>query len=444
MESREANVIQEKDEGEDKLKKLSTLISKIRLIKGLAALAVMVAVFCMPVFTCLAAEGKVTAVVNIRKEASTDSEVVGSTTKDKTIDILDAVKDGSGTVWYKVSVANGGYGYIRSDFVETSETITVSGSTNSGSNSNSGNTEKPAETVPTSIGEQQAVIKSETNVRIRSGASTQHDTVASLPDGTSITLIGEANDSAGNKWYQMTSSYNGRTIEGYVRSDLIAIGAAENAGDGNQESTESSGEGAEAEGTESTEGENAEGTPEEGETDVPEQEPVEEHKDYEVVYAQNSAGEYGYYLIDYIADHQVSIDELNKLLNVVDSVEAANQLQNQIKNEKIAIIVLAAIIVLLFIILTVLLFKIRALDYDYEEEEEEPLPVKKKKPVSSKVEDRPVKSGRPQTRVREEKELYAAEVKETVKKPAARKPQNFLIDDDEFEFEFLNMDDKDL
>ena len=38
----------------------------------------------------------------------------------------------------------------------------------------------------------------------------------------------------------------------------------------------------------------------------------------------------------------------------------------------------------------------------------------------------------------------AAERKEPARKPAARKAQNFLVDDDEFEFEFLNMDDKDL
>ena len=36
------------------------------------------------------------------------------------------------------------------------------------------------------------------------------------------------------------------------------------------------------------------------------------------------------------------------------------------------------------------------------------------------------------------------ENREPVKKQPARKPQNFLVDDDEFEFEFLNMDDKDL
>ena len=38
----------------------------------------------------------------------------------------------------------------------------------------------------------------------------------------------------------------------------------------------------------------------------------------------------------------------------------------------------------------------------------------------------------------------AAEKMQPEKKAAPRKSQNFLLDDDEFEFEFLNMDDKDL
>ena len=87
-----------------------------------------------------------------------------------------------------------------------------------------------------------------------------------------------------------------------------------------------------------------------------------------------------------------------------------------------------------------------------EEEDEEPVPLRKKKPaqpkdeVASRREGQAKKEGERQARPRRtsEPELRAAEKKEGTKRPAARKPQNFLVDDDEFEFEFLNMDDKDL
>ena len=114
------------------MKKVKTLIGKSGLVKGIMTFALMASVFYTAAFASFAASGKVTAdTAKIRAEASTDSEVVGSTVKGKTIDILDAVKDSSGTVWYKVSVTGGGYGYIRSDLVETSDSIEVSSSSSS-------------------------------------------------------------------------------------------------------------------------------------------------------------------------------------------------------------------------------------------------------------------------------------------------------------------------
>lgn len=482
-ENGEANVSQETNKGEVKLKKRNTLINKVSLIKGLAAAAVIVSIFYMTAFTASAAEGTVTAEsVNIRKETSTDSEIVGSTVKGKKIDILGAVKDSSGTVWYKVAVSGGGYGYIRSDCVSTSATIPVSENTGA-SGSSGGSTSKPADTVATAIGEQAAVINAQTNVRVRTGASTQHDTVTSLPNGTPVTLIGEANDSQGKKWYQIRCDYNGRQIEGYVLASLTAASSGESSGDGSTESTEGgeNPEGEQGEGNpEGEQGEGQEGAPEEGAGEAPAEAPVEEHKDYEIVYIPNEAGEYEYFFNNYIAGNQQPV---SNLLAVVDSNE---KMQGQIRNGKIIIIILAAVIVILFIVITVLLFKIRDLYYEddededeEEEEEEEPVPVKrrvrrsseeeeeepalvkrrtkkrmeeedesvpvkKKKPVSSREGERPVKSGKSQSGEREGKELYAAENKEPVKKTTARRPQNFLADDDEFEFEFLNMDDKDL
>ena len=441
-------------------------MKKLSVVKGLAGLAVMGAVFMGTVQLSLAAEGKVTAeTAKIRANTSTDSEVVGSTVKGKTIDILEAVKDSSGTVWYKVAVTDGGYGYIRSDLVETSEKIEVSAGS-------SQEISQPSQTVTTSIGEQQAVVNSGNNANVRSGASTQHGVVASLPSGTSMTLIGEATDSAGKKWYQLTCDFDGKTVEGYVRSDLITIGAGESQ---EQPAPENPGEGGEAENPDPSQGENPEGA--EGaapEENVDVQSPEPEHNDYQVVYTANQAGEQDYYL--YMPDgNMVKVTELlGAAENAKDSIQKQ---QEQLEKEKI--IIIAGVIVLLFIVITVLLFKIRSLYYDdyedeeeedeEEEEEEEPEPQPVRRKLRRRVveeeeepEETPVRKKRPQPvpeeqerpvrqrertgqpRVKGEKELHAAERREPERKPAARKSQNFLIDDDEFEFEFLNMDDKDL
>lgn len=477
------------------MRKQKTLNQKKIWIKGMLGVFTVLMTFGFSSFLSFAAEGKVTAdTAKIRAETNTSSEVVGSTSKGKTIDIIEAVKDASGAVWYKVPIGNNEYGYIRSDLVETSETIEAtggsSGSSGSSENSSSGSdsnetTEKPAATVPTAIGEQQATV-SQASVRIRAGASTQHDTVASLPQGTSITLIGEANDSAGNKWYQLTCNYNNKTVEGYIRSDLITIGGSSSSGSNsgssentdNEDANTADGEGEVPEG----EGEaDPEGEPE-GEEQEPEQEQEPEHNDYEVRYTQNEEGEYEYYLYDNING---TMQKLGNLLGVVDSANAnIAKMQEQANNAKIIIIILAVVVVLLVVAVTVLIFKIRDLsydDYDYDEEEEEeeepvvrrkvkrtveeeePAPVRKKRPVSQEAaggrertakqpssrpaSERPSNSTRPSGGARPknpEAELHAAERKAPVKKQESRKAQNFLVDDDEFEFEFLNMDDKDL
>ena len=443
------------------MRTMKTLFQKKTWIRGMLGMAVFVLLFTCQVLIGEAAEGKVTAeTAKIRAQASTDSEVVGSTVKGKTIDILGAVKDASGMVWYKVSVTNGGYGYIRSDLVQTSDKIEVTASSSSSSSENSTATEKPAETVPTSIGETAATI-SQDSVRIRSGASTAHDAVTSLTKGTAITLIGEATDSAGNKWYQMTCNKNGKTVEGYVRSDLITIGEASSGNETSQEAGDgNAAEGTEGENTEGAEGGNEEGAenPEESVADEP-AEP--EHNDYEVVYNDET-----YWLYDNTNGTMMSVTNLLEVVNQVN--ETNTSLQSQVKNEKIIIIVLAVLIVILVIVMTVLIFKLKDAyyyeDYEDEEEEEEPEPVipKKKKSVAAEdfyEESAPVKKKKvresfpEETGVSAEKsakkrkaesELQAAEEKRPAKKPAPRKTQNFLVDDDEFEFEFLNMDDKDL
>lgn len=467
--NREAYGLQDK-EGENKVKSLTNRNKMRSLAKGLAACAMALCIFGMVTLGVFAAEGEITAeTAKIRAQASTSSEVVGSTVKGKKIDILEVVQDSSGTKWYKVSVAGGGVGYIREDLVKTSETLTAT-STVSAPAAEQPAAQQPADTVPTAIGEQSAVVKCESNATIRSGASTSHAKVTSLPNGTAITLIGEANDNAGNKWYQMTCDYNNRTVEGYIRSDLITIGAVTGEGEGGENPEGENPEGGEA----PAEGENPEG---EGMPEEPEPVPEDTHNDYEIRWAQNQDNEeYDYFLYDNIAGNRMRLSEVMNAVTV--SNENIQRLEDEAGRNRIIIIVLAGVIVLLFVIITILIIKYRSLyyeDYDeededeeeeeeeipvkrkvkkriVEEEEEEPVPVRKKKPAPPKDkavsgrEGQTRKDGERQARPRRapEPELRAAEKKEGTKRTAPRKPQNFLVDDDEFEFEFLNMDDKDL
>ena len=423
--------------------------------KRLLGFVVAVMVFGLSAISSFAATGTVTAkTANIREKANMDSTVIASTAKGSKVDIVGAEKDSSGTVWYKVPVAGGSYGYVRADLIETKDTVEVS---SSAASEPAATQEKPAATVPTAIGEQQATVKCDTNVKIRSGASTSHDVVTSLPNGTSITLIGEASDAAGNKWYQLKCSYNNKDIEGYIRSDLITIGAAESAATGSQDGEQT----VDGEDAGNGESENMDETQQPEEEVIPE-EPVEEHNDYEIVYMEdtNNPGEFHYYLYDNLDGTRRDVEVLLQAVSV--SNENMNVLQGEVSRAKIIIIVLAVVIVLLFAGLTVLFIKLRgANDYDYEEDYgeeevedfEEPAPRKRRtrreEPVEEPVQrERNREQGRQRRVPRErsvEHEVYAEKAPAPQKaERTPRKAQNFLTDDDEFEFEFLNMDDKDL
>ena len=119
--------------------------------KGILGLTVAIMVFGLSTISSLAATGTVTAgTAKIREKASTDSSVVASTSKGAKIDIVGAEKDSSGTVWYKVPVSGGSYGYVRSDLVETSDTISVTdNSQTAAASTTSESTSKPEATVPT-------------------------------------------------------------------------------------------------------------------------------------------------------------------------------------------------------------------------------------------------------------------------------------------------------
>ncbi|MDO5020960.1 MAG: SH3 domain-containing protein [Lachnospiraceae bacterium] len=453
--------------------------------KGILGFTVAIMVFGLSTISSLAATGTVTAgTAKIREKASTDSSVVASTSKGAKIDIVGAEKDSSGTVWYKVPVSGGSYGYVRSDLVETSDTISVTdNSQTAAASTTSESTSKPEATVPTAIGEQAATVKCSSNVKVRAGASTQHDVVTSLPDGTAITLIGEANDTAGNKWYQLRCEYNGKNIEGYIRSDLIAIGS--NTSTDGTENTDSTGDGTEnTDGTENPDAENPDASQEVGDTEeTPEEEPAPEHNDYEVVYMTDTENpDTGkYYLYNNIDGTMADVEVL--FSTVTTANENVAKLETESSQKNIIIIILAVVIVLLFIGVTILIIKLKgAYEYDYEDEDEEeefeePAPRRRRREALEEDTDRPRRPERSQRPLEEQNEGHPvrrervreeapekegrparngnperqgqpvrrpAENNEGTVKKAPRKAQNFLADDDEFEFEFLNMDDKDL
>ena len=165
------------------------------------------------------------AAAKVRKEPNTSSDVVGSVLKGSSVTVTDEVTDSAGSKWYKVTF-EGNTGYIRSDLlikatVSTPNTVQTTTQTVPVITAGS----KPAATTATPIAETKAYVNYK-SVVVRQGASTDHEVMGSVTENTSVIITGEANGANGRKWYQIRyTNQSGREVIGFVRADLLTVGA---------------------------------------------------------------------------------------------------------------------------------------------------------------------------------------------------------------------------
>ena len=397
----------------------------------------------------------------VRKEASTASEVVGSAAKDATITILEEVTDSAGTAWYKVKVDGDTTGYVRADLVNKDgdggdASQSAAATTDTGA---AGGATTAAETA---MDAQYASVSVQA-AKVRTAPSTNDSVVESVAQNTQMIVSGQSAGSDGKTWYYVTfTGSNGAEKTGFVRSDLVTLGEMVPV----EEPVE-------------------EETPQE-ETPQEPQEP--ENNDYEVVYTTDEEGNYFWYLYDNVEGTRQKLEEVLAAAHAQSQNEKTNA-QTVVK-QRVVIIVLAVVVTLLMVAVAVLIIKLRNSYYyeEYEDEEdaegaeEEPeiyepepkRPARARKAVEEleeeeeepdvrtrKPERRPerksVRTEEPAEERRSEREgrrprrAEMPEVSYQEEEPAAKptpaprkKAKNFLLDDDDFEFEFLNMDDKDL
>lgn len=321
----------------------------------------------------------------IREKADKTSETVGSVEKGNTLDVISQTTDADGYTWYKVYVNKEKTGYIRADLVtvegsistenkttesteETTENKTESSTTSDDENTESGGnktvvgsnnstttekkeetkTETKTETVVVAVNVSEtdvASVKVTDTVRVRKGAGTNFDVADVAEDGTIATVSGIAVDSQGKNWYQVSYNKDNKTINGFIREDLVEV----------QERIETPAE--------------EEQAAETLEEDVPEEENAVENADYHLQYMQNDAGEMDWFLFDNIQGTKQSLTQLVAAVEQVGENEEAKD--EQTSTMRMIIIAMAVVIVVLIIVLTIMIFKLRDADYEYDDEEYE-------------------------------------------------------------------------
>lgn len=452
-----------------------------RILWGtVTAVSIAAVLWCHPLTSLADSTGTVkVASVKIREKADATSEVIGSASGNAKVTITNEVQDASGALWYQVSVDGDKTGYIRADLIEkdggSSSQGADSGSTDAGEQqtASDGAQEPSGATAQAEqpMDAQYASVHVEA-VKVRSAPSTNDTVVDRLAENAQVVISGKSNGADGKEWYYVTFTGTGGTERtGFIRSDLLSLGDMVPVPE----------------------------EPEPAEPETPEEPERPVNNDYELVYETEQDGSYAWYLYDHTqgGSDKKRVDQLLAAANTPE--EETPEEAGTLVKQRIAIVALAVLSVLLIIAVIIMALKLRDVYYedyeDDEEDEEEPeaeassarrkrmqeeeaqrdrrrepqtderaaarsrrreaqedeAPQRRRRP--EEVQEAPVRRKRrpendedteaAERQARRRAAREAREEEDTARSAPKRKTKNFLLDDDEFEFEFLSMDDRD-
>lgn len=289
--------------------------------------------------TALAATGTAAFSANIRSAADPNSTAIGSVEAGTTMDLGESKTGTDGNTWYAVTTSSGSTGYIRGDLlnVEGGDAAADSAADTTDAEStdtaDAEGTDTASAGVAKAQGDGYAVAMQQTSAtitgdcNIRSGAGTSYNKVGTLASGTSLVVIGQATDDAGQMWYQFYTTGTEQQMTGFVMQDYIALGDVVQTGT-------ATGEGESSESSDSS-----------------------QPTDYQAVYTADENGTDTWYLYNNVEGTR------EKIADIDIAIEQAQQAQisanKSVSSFKTAVIILGVIVALLLVAVTVLILKLR-------------------------------------------------------------------------------------
>lgn len=205
---------------------VKTRIQLKAMVLTMATMMIVMLVFGLTMIISHAEDAKVTASsVKIRAGADTGTEMIGGALQGQLLPITGETVGADGYTWYQVTFAIDGTtktGYVRSDLVEK-----VSGGT---ATTTTPTTTTPTTTTPVSTPSTDVVavvpISAKVTgaaVNVRSNASTSGSVVDTVRKDVVLTVVGTAQDSAGKTWYQVNFTNASGQVAGFVREDFVTL-----------------------------------------------------------------------------------------------------------------------------------------------------------------------------------------------------------------------------
>ena len=173
--------------------------------------------------------------MNVRKGATTSSDVLGKAYSGDRLPILGSAKDSSGYIWYLVEITLNGKltkGYVYGNYVtvttaEKTPTPMPTATPTTKPTPTKGVTPKPTATPAqkNSTGQKtgSVAVVTATRMNVRKSASTASDVLGKVYQNDRLPVLGTAKDSSGRTWYQVEVKFGGVTKTGYVFGSYVSI-----------------------------------------------------------------------------------------------------------------------------------------------------------------------------------------------------------------------------
>ncbi len=177
----------------------------------------------LPAKAYIQKDGTVSEAVTLRQNADDDSKQVMELTAGQEVKVNNEITDNSGVKWYQVFVNGNTMGYVPATAVSVSGS--TQGNTTGNNTATPSQTQTPTQTPSqtTAVTERVGTVTAQSAIRVREQASTSSEQVASMEVGDTFLVLDEKDAADGHVWYKVEFDDHGTTVYGYVRSDLVSV-----------------------------------------------------------------------------------------------------------------------------------------------------------------------------------------------------------------------------
>ncbi len=196
---------------------MKKLQKKLQLLSLLLVAGLLFSSMTIPVRAFIQKQGTVNEAVTLRQNADANSSQVMALANGQAVTVNNELTGADGATWYQIFVNGTTLGYVPAN------TITISSGGIADAPASTGNSGTTTTMQTVTVTEKVGTVTATSAIRVRAQATTSSDQVASMHPNDTFRVLNEVNASDGFVWYETQFNDNGTEVHGFVRSDLVSV-----------------------------------------------------------------------------------------------------------------------------------------------------------------------------------------------------------------------------